>query len=110
MSPLQALLGRELIGNAAGIDGQTVVVKNAAQLDRLVGWEIQFQQAVQLRIAIVLDDVYAFMRGHEVVNLVRERIGANAQVINVELVLLLDLVKAFAHREVRAAEGEESDF
>ncbi len=68
----------------AGVDGQPVVVKNAAQLDHLVGRKIELQQAGQLCIAILLDHVDALVRGHEVVNLVRERIGTNAHVVHVE--------------------------
>ena len=66
----------------ARVDRQSVVVQNAAQLHHLLGGKIQLQQARQLRVAVLLHHVNALMAGHKVVNLVRERIGADAHVVH----------------------------
>ncbi len=63
----------------------------------------------QLRVAILLNDVDALVRGDKVVNLVREGVGADAHVVDVLRVFLFDLVEAFAEGKVGAAEGEEAD-
>src|ERR1035441_3525055 len=107
--PLQALLGRELFSDAAGINGQTVVVQNAAQFDDLFRGQIELEQAGQLRVAVLLNDVNAFMRSDKVMDLMRERIGANAQVIHVEIVLILNLIEALAEGKVSAPICDEAD-
>ncbi len=58
--------------------------------------QIELEQAQHLRVAVLLDDVDALVRGDEVVHFAGERIGAQAQVICVEVVFLLELVAALA--------------
>src|ERR1035437_5593911 len=106
---LEALLGCEFIGNEAGVHRQSVVVENAAQLGYLVGGKIELEQAGQLRVAVLFDHVDALVGVHKVVNLVREGIGADAHVVRVPPVLLLDLVQALAQREVGGSVSQEAD-
>ena len=40
-------------------------MKNAAQLDHLIGGQIQLEQAGQLRVAVLLHHINALVRGDE---------------------------------------------
>ena len=49
------------------------------------------------------------MRGHKIVNRLREGPGANTHVIRLHAVALADLVEAFGERAIRGTEGQEAN-
>src|ERR1035438_2395610 len=102
-------LPRKFCGDKFGVHGQSVVVENAAQLGYLGGGKIELEQAGQLRVAVLLDDKNALMRGHKVVNLLGKRPRPDAQIIHVLGVTLLDLVEAFDEGAIGGTEGQITD-
>ena len=59
------------------------------------GFNIQFQKAQHLRIAILLHDINTVVLLDEFVDLSRKRISAQPQIIGLDLVLVAKLVAAF---------------
>ena len=82
---------------------------DAAQLGYFAGGQIELEQAQHLRIAILFDDVDALVRGDKVAHLAAEGIGAEAQVIRLDAVFLLELIAAFGDRKIRGAVGDDAD-
>src|ERR1700733_11777265 len=107
-SPLEALLGYKFFRDAACVDRQPVVEEDAAQLDDLVCRQIELQQARQLSVAILFHHIDALVRGDKIMDLMSKWIGADAKVIRIELVFLLDLVQALAEREARRTVSQEA--
>ena len=84
---LDSFLHDQFVGHAARIDRQAVVVPHTAQFGGIFGRQIELEQAQHLRIAVLLDDVNAVVRGDELVDLAREWIRADTKVVRLDLVL-----------------------
>src|SRR6516165_1132537 len=54
---LSNLLGDDGVGDAAGVDGQAVIVQHAAQLGDLLALQVQAQQPAELSVAVLLYDI-----------------------------------------------------
>ena len=72
--------------------------------------DIEFQQAEHLPIAILFDHVYPLVLIDEVVHLAAEWKCANAEIIDIESIFVLQLVAAFAYGKVAAAVGDHTYF
>src|SRR5665213_1099918 len=106
---LEALLRSEFFGDGAGVYRQSVVVQNAAQLNDLLRRKVELEQTCQLSVPVLLYYVYAFVRCHKVMNLVREGISPDAHVVHVLAVFFLDLVHAFTQREIGGTVSKETN-
>src|SRR6266568_6617443 len=84
-------------------------MQDAAQLDNLIGWQIQFQQAGKLCVAILYHHIDALMGSDEVMNFMREGICPDSHVIHIDTVFLPDLVEALAEREVSGSVCQETN-
>src|SRR5215470_10291760 len=106
---LLALHRHDFVGDRARIKRQPVNVRDAAQPGREFYAYVELQQAQHLRIAVLFDHVDAVMLLNELVNLPRERIRLQAQVVGLEVVLLAKLVAALDDRPVRRTVGQDPD-
>src|SRR5205807_130860 len=75
-----SLLGNDGVGHASRVDGQPVVVQDAAQLFYLFPAELQPEEARKLLVAVLLDHVNAPVLPDEVYELVPKGIGPNATI------------------------------
>ena len=62
---LEAFLRQHIVGDAAGVDRQAVVVQHAAQLRDALGDSSRRISCSELRVAVLLDDVDALVRVDE---------------------------------------------
>ena len=74
----EPFLRQHVVGDAAGVDRQAVVVQHAAQLRLPLRRQLELHQLQQLRVAVLLDDVDALVRVDERAQLVVERIARAA--------------------------------
>src|SRR5258708_5982319 len=88
---LDSLLRDEVIGYRASVDGQPVEVPDTTQLHDIFGLQIELEQAQHLRVTVLLDHIDTIVRSNKLMHFARERIGAQAQVIRVETILLIQL-------------------
>src|ERR1039458_9811877 len=107
---LFALLSDDVVGDGARIDRQSVVVANAAQLADLFNRDVQLQQLQHLRVAVLVDHVNPLVRSHKAVRLAGERISAQAQVVGLHSVFVLQLVEGLDHSVMRGAIRDDPHF
>src|SRR5215471_20016092 len=79
---LLALLGNDLVRQRAGVNRQAVVVPDAAQLNYLLRRQIELEQLKHLRIAVLLHNIDPVVVLYEIVDIMVERIGTDAQVVS----------------------------
>src|SRR5512146_372547 len=108
--PLLCLLARDVVGNRAGVYGQSVVVTHAAQLSSLLVGQIQREKLEHLAVTILVNDVNAIVLLDELVHFASEWIGADSQVIDLDVLLALELVHGFDHGPVTGSVGDDADF
>src|SRR5438270_9843656 len=72
--------------------------------------DIELQQTEHLSIAILFDHVHPLMLIDEVVHLAAEWKCADAKIIDIESIFVLQLVAAFAYGKVAAAVGDHAYF
>src|SRR3984957_4809965 len=106
---LFALHAAEFVGDGARIERQSVEVRQAAQARNEFRFQIEFEQAEHLRVAVLLDDVNAVVLLDEVVNLAGEWVSAQAQVIGFDVIFVAQLVAAFSDSPVRRAVAQNPD-
>ncbi len=92
---LLALHAGQFVGDRARIERQAVEMGDAAQARDQFRLQVELEQAEHLRVAVLLDDVDALVLRDEVVNLTRERIGAQAQIIGLDAVFTRAIGRGF---------------
>src|ERR1700756_617927 len=107
---LLALHGHNLVGYGARIKRQPVNVTDAAQACNQLRPDVELQQAQHLRITVLLDNVHALVLLDERVHFAGEGVSAQAQVVGLEVVFLLQLVAALDECPVRCSVGDDADF
>ena len=102
VSPMRLVFGRSACSRGRHLDALLVTnssVMVRASIGSPLKWamlrsfahrvgQIEFQQAQHLRVAVLLDHVYAFVRGDEIVDFAGKRIGAKAKIVRLDLVFL----------------------
>jgi hypothetical protein len=84
-------------------------VQHLAQLADLHGRQLLPEQAQELGVAVLLDDVDAVVGVDELGDRVAERIRADAQVVGLELRFADELIAALLDRPVGGAVGDDPD-
>src|SRR5688572_19227368 len=102
-----AQLGEHAVDDHARRYRQAAVVQDRAQL-RLFDLRFERQQALEPRIAILLDDEQHGVRGEEFLYFVPEREAAHAHVVELRAAPFQD-IERLAHRTVAAAERNDAD-
>src|SRR5215469_1085191 len=106
---LLALHGHEFVGHRARVERQAVDMRDAAQASGQRGLDVELEQAEHLGVAVLLDDVDGVVLLDEVVHLAGEGVGANAQVVGLDPVLVAQLVAALDESPVRGAVADDAD-
>src|SRR6188768_3114320 len=107
---LQTFLLLDGVGHRAGVDRQAAVVQHAAQTGDPLGRAIEPHQPEHLRVTILLDDVDPRVAVEKLVELGRERVGAQPQIARPQAELAVELGTALIDREVARAITDDADF
>src|SRR5262244_4447540 len=82
---------------------------DASQLYYLLGREIELEQLKHLRVTVLLHDVDPIVVLYEIVDIVIERISANAQVVRFHPEFFAQLVDRLQQRPVRSAISDDAE-
>ena len=96
-----ATISRDFLGDEARGDRRAVVVQDRDQARRVDAGVVD-QQGLELRVAVLLDHEHLGVRGDEVEQLVAEREAADAQRVDVD-VLVGQRFQRFVHRRAGGA-------
>ena len=81
------------VDDGVGVDRHAVVMANRCQAADQVRWELGAQNAVELSVAILLDDVNAVVTLHERGDLGRERQRAHAHIVELDTGLAQEVAR-----------------
>src|SRR5215471_1344079 len=77
---IQTLLSGDRVCNGARVDGQTVIMADAAQLCRLFAIQIELEQTIKLAVPVLLHHVDTRVPPNEIRHIISEGVGANSAV------------------------------